>query len=498
MKPTVGSLFSGIGGFDLGLERAGWTVRWQVENNPYRRRVLKRHWPQVELRNDIRTDTDGLERVDLICGGFPCQNISVAGNRKGLAGERSALWHELARIVARTRPSWVLVENVLGLLSSRKGEDFATVIGNLAERGYGVAWRVLDSQNFGVPQRRRRVYIVGHLGAPCPPEVLFEPESLRGGTAAGRKTGAEIAGTLGGGAGESGYSLDFDRTGAFIPEWSRALTGKSGDRYDGDTETFVPERAHPLVGGGNDRHDESQETYLVNARQDPIVGKQPLDRNKHSLAVAIRTAQTGSNGWGVGTDGKEYTLDESQGQAVVQRVAGTVTGAEAHNGNSTPIPANYIAQPLRANRWGGSDSHGDEGNIVAQTLLGQGGHDGSSDPDPHSLVYGPSNYAGGRNWHELQRARAVNPSSATNGGSSGIVVGPTPDADRVRKTPGFSGRLHSDFDDEVARDTAEYWERELTGPDGPRYAALGDAVTVPVAEWIGRRILRAHEKEEKS
>ena len=217
MSATVGSLFSGIGGFDLGLERAGWTVRWQVESNPFRRQVLKRHWPQVELRNDIRTDTNGLERPDLICGGFPCQDVSVAGKREGLAGERSSLWYEFARIVADTRPPWVLVENVPGLLSSNEGKDFEIVVSGLAECGYGVAWRVLDSQNFGVPQRRRRVFIVGYLGAPCPPEVLFESEGSGGDSAAGEEAKKEVTNSLRASTGSRGTD-DPDRYPAYIPE----------------------------------------------------------------------------------------------------------------------------------------------------------------------------------------------------------------------------------------------------------------------------------------
>ena len=214
---TVGSLFSGIGGFDLGFERAGWRVIWQVENNPFRQKILKRHWPDVELRNDIRTNTDGLERPDLICGGFPCQDLSVAGNRRGLLGERSALWYEYLRMVRTLRPTWVVIENVPGLLSSHKGKDFEIIVNGLAQCGYGVAWRVLDSQYFGVAQRRRRVYIVGHLGAECPLEILFEPESGEGPTPAGRAAGAQIASTLGGGAPFRGWRVDFDRSGAFIP-----------------------------------------------------------------------------------------------------------------------------------------------------------------------------------------------------------------------------------------------------------------------------------------
>ena len=636
MSATVGSLFSGIGGFDLGLERAGWAVRWQVESNPFRRQELKRHWPQVELRNDIRTDTDGLERVDLICGGFPCQDLSVAGNRAGLAGERSGLFFQFARVVSELKPRWVLIENVPGLLSSNGGDDIRLVLETLNGLGYTVDIDIADSQHFGVPQRRRRVflvcehidyllpmksnssvqtigqviteillsalaelceasnivlhdwdfpkcaseggrqkrmrlfklmteehwlkflndwdatslsfltagrnsaspstkelltvlsaatsskglnakvserlsgdiskswktiwailsgkeswstismptsstmaspiygcalaasiiclrtvllntcclscsdaaistltvlrgfiayaratssqlfgdlrwnaawwdfaedaetvvnYIVSHLGAPCPPEILFESEGSGGDSEAGRKTGKEVAGTLGGSAGGRGWTDDFDRSGAFIPEISSTLGG--GDRDH-----------RPLLDGSG--------AYIINARQDPIVGKQPLDRSGHSLAVAIRTAQTGSNGWGVAEDGQAYTLDEAQGQAVVTPTL------RASDPNAPRGPD--------GKRRDGGPGAGDKVPIVAQTLLGSGGHDGSPDPDRHTLM-----------------------------------VGSSPDADGVREAPGLPGRMDG-------------------GPDGPRYAALGDAVTVPVAEWIGRRILRAHMK----
>jgi DNA (cytosine-5)-methyltransferase 1 len=106
-------------------------------------------------------DAGHLDSVDLLCGGFPCQDLSVAGQRRGLAGARSGLFFEFARIIDAFRPRWVLVENVPGLLSSNGGRDFGIVVGTLADLGYGVGWRVLDSRFFGVPQRRRRVFIVG-------------------------------------------------------------------------------------------------------------------------------------------------------------------------------------------------------------------------------------------------------------------------------------------------------------------------------------------------
>jgi DNA (cytosine-5)-methyltransferase 1 len=174
MALTVGSLFSGIGGFDLGFERAGMDVRWQCEIDKTAREVLRRHWPDATVYEDVRNVGSGAAAVDVVCGGFPCQDVSVAGRRAGLAGERSGLWFEFHRILAEVTPEWVVIENVPGLLSSNAGRDFATILRGLVELRYGVVWRVLDSQHFGVPQRRRRVFIVGHLGDGRAAEVLFE------------------------------------------------------------------------------------------------------------------------------------------------------------------------------------------------------------------------------------------------------------------------------------------------------------------------------------
>lgn len=186
---NVGSLFSGIGGLDLGLERAGLRVVWQCEADEYRRAVLRERFggtihedvrdvcvgeptggsqaDPVHLRHHERRREAGAglpDGVDLLCGGFPCQDLSVAGKRKGLDGERSGLFFEFARIAESLRPEWVLVENVPGLLSSNGGRDFGELLGTLADLGYGVAWRTLNSQFFGVPQCRRRVFILAHAG----------------------------------------------------------------------------------------------------------------------------------------------------------------------------------------------------------------------------------------------------------------------------------------------------------------------------------------------
>jgi DNA (cytosine-5)-methyltransferase 1 len=158
---TFGSLFAGIGGMDLGLERAGMRCAWQVEIDPYARRVLEKHWPDVRRWDDVRTfppkPTEDWN-VDLVCGGFPCQDISFAGKGAGLAGERSGLWHEFARVVRVLRPRYVLVENVAALLV--RGLD--AVLGTLVAGGYDAEWACIPAAALGAPHIRERVFILAH------------------------------------------------------------------------------------------------------------------------------------------------------------------------------------------------------------------------------------------------------------------------------------------------------------------------------------------------
>lgn len=153
----VGSLFSGVGGFDLAFERAGFEIAWQCEIDRHASAVLKRHWPDVRLIGDVHDIGPGDGPIDVLVGGFPCQDLSVAGRRAGLAGERSGLFFEFARCIETLAPEWVVIENVPGLLSSNGGRDMATVVGTLGKLGYGWAYRVLDAQYDHLAQRRERV-----------------------------------------------------------------------------------------------------------------------------------------------------------------------------------------------------------------------------------------------------------------------------------------------------------------------------------------------------
>jgi DNA (cytosine-5)-methyltransferase 1 len=159
-KPlTFGSLFAGIGGFDLGFERAGMVCKWQVEIDPYCQKVLAKHWPNVRRHDDVRTfpPVDGTDwNVDVICGGFPCQDISLSGRGAGLAGESSGLFFEAVRVARRLGVQVLVLENVAALLN--RGLD--AVLRTLAEIGYDAEWHCLPAAAFGAPHIRDRVFIL--------------------------------------------------------------------------------------------------------------------------------------------------------------------------------------------------------------------------------------------------------------------------------------------------------------------------------------------------
>lgn len=157
------SLFAGIGGMDLGLERAGWQCVGQVEIDPFCRRVLAKHWPNVVRFEDVREVTGELIRercgdIDAIVGGFPCQDISFAGTGDGLNGARSGLWREMYRIICELRPQIALMENVAALLNRGMGR----VLADLANIGYDAEWSVVSACSMGAPHMRRRLFIVAY------------------------------------------------------------------------------------------------------------------------------------------------------------------------------------------------------------------------------------------------------------------------------------------------------------------------------------------------
>lgn len=359
------SLFSGIGGFDLGFQRAGIECVAVCEIDKNAQSVLRRRFPNAELFDDVRKvgkETHERKSIDLICGGFPCQDVSIAGRRAGLAGERSGLWFEFARVIDELEPQWVVIENVPGLLSSNNGKDFAVIVRWLAQRGYGVAWRVLDAQYFGVPQRRRRVFIVGSFGDGRAAEVLFESESSTRNNPPSREAGKDVA-----------FSL-------------RANPSHSGDKGDGGVNTtLIPSR---------------------------------------SVAQALTSSNTQNNGGGGITDRSTPTLIVmAHGQA----------NAEIVSDGSPSLTTNHEAPIL----W---HNHQQDGSIRIQ-------EDGTAPTVSHQ-------------WG--------------TGGNNVPFVG-------VRRLMPIECERLQGFPDGWTAGQA----------DSIRYKQLGNAVAVPVVEWIGKRIMAA-------
>lgn len=336
------SVCSGIEAASVAWNPLGWNAVAFSEIEPFPCAVLAHHYPDTPNWGDMTKFQEWPdEPIDLLCGGTPCQSFSVAGLRKGLDDPRGNLMLTFGAIAAKYRPKWLVWENVPGVLSSNGGRDFGTFLGMLGQLGYGFAYRVLDAQYFGVPQRRRRVFVVGCLGDwRSAAAVLFEQHSLSGNPAPSRKTWEKPAPTLsactqdGGGLGK-----DFECDGGLIPSVAQCITTGTGQRYDPETETILPV-AHTLLGKPHSSHAADQETYIPigpaiafdckSSGQNgfgigvEVAGTQRAMASASShqnggghqaIAYAVRTANTSANGHGV-SNGLAHTLDQAQGQAV--------------------------------------------------------------------------------------------------------------------------------------------------------------------------------------
>jgi len=233
----VGSLFAGIGGFDLGLSWAGYDIAWQVEQDEWCRKVLAKHWPDVARFTDVcDCGLHNLEPVDVICGGFPCQDISLAGRQAGLDGERSSLWWEMRRIVGELRPPYVIVENVPNLFI----RGFDRVLGSLSEIGYDAEWGVISANDVGAPHLRQRLWIVAYpIGARG---EAWDGDGLGNGNGSCRHQGVAA-----GQGGEGGADAMEDASCTLLEE--RIHDGRT-QREDSQSARSSKELAHPH---GDDR-----------------------------------------------------------------------------------------------------------------------------------------------------------------------------------------------------------------------------------------------------
>ena len=446
-----GSICSGIEAATAAWHPLGWEASFFSEIEKFPRQVLAHHYPDVPLHGDFTTIQDkDYDPIELLVGGTPCQSFSVAGLRKGLSDERGNLTLEFIRLAQRLRPRWLVWENVPGVLSIDKGRSFGSFLGGLAECGYGFAYRVLDAQYFGVPQRRRRVFVVGYLGDWRPAaQVLFEREGLQGDITPCRETREDLAKCLAARAG-SRHREDGD---TFV---ASTLKGEGWDASEDGTGrqnlivSSTGETAHCLNAGGMGRQDFETETMI--AIQGSMIG---------------RSDDAGPNGSGYDDTGACFTLTKTDVHAVA---------FQSYASSTQSLNPDVVTPTLDVSKAGGAAV------AFAQNQMGE-----VREGEVFNTLNTNSN-ASGRNtpmvaigWSEELTAQEGLAGTIQRGGNGGRHEGVMTCSRQVRRlTPVECERLQG-FPDNYTKIT------EKT-PDGSRYKALGNSMAVPVMRWIGERI----------
>lgn len=435
---TFASICSGIEAATVAWEPLGFRPAWLAEIDPFCSALLAHHFPDVENRGDFTRIDGSPGAVDVLAGGTPCQSFSIAGRRGGLEDARGNLAVEFCRLAGRLRPRWIVWENVPGVLSSNGGRDFGSILGALANVGYGCAWRVLDAQFLGVPQRRRRVFVVGHLGDwRRAAAVLLERQSLCRDTPARRKAPSRT---------------------------SRAVeVGPSGGRFTDIAPTLdarckdgpIRNQIGLIAFGGNNTSGPINVATACNAHG----GSMRMDFETETFCVEIASALLAK---------ANCSQDESLETYVAHTLRGEgMDASEDGTGRGTPlVPVAFSAKDYGADAGGTSPtlramphdrSHANAGGQVAVCV--QEGQTGVREYDTAGTVRSdaPGSQPGG----SLIRHRMA-----------------------VRRlTPRECERLQGFPDDYTL---IPY--RGRPAADGPRYRAIGNSMAVPVMRWIGERM----------
>jgi DNA (cytosine-5)-methyltransferase 1 len=433
------SVCSGIEAASVAWHPLGWTPAAFSEIEAFPRAVLAHHYPDVPCHGDFTTiGADDYGAIDLLVGGTPCQSFSIAGLRGGLADDRGNLALEYLRLADRKRPRWLVWENVPGVLSIDGGRAFGAILGGMAELGYGFAYRVLDAQHFGVPQRRRRVFVVGYLGDwRRAAAVLFERHSLSGHPAPRREAREAVAALTANGVGTCGADDNQGQAGHLI-----AFDGQNLADCGDLSATLDSGAAH----GNRGMH--------VAAYPDP--------------AFALSAGNQGKGGvFGSGRDGQDTFVTHSL------RAEG-FDASEDGTGRGTPlVPVPFDTTQITSAANYSNPKAGDPCHPLAAGM------------HPPAIAFdckasGQNGFGIGEVMSTLRSMGHKN--SHTNGGGHAAVQ--TGSAVR-RLTPRECERLQGFPDDYTL---IPY--RNKLAADGPRYKALGNSMAVPVMRWIGERIDR--------
>lgn len=501
MTLRVLSLFSGAGGGDLGVHMAGCTTVGLCEIEPHARAVLRHRWPGVPLHDDVTT-LDGTAyrgRVDVALGGSPCQDLSVAGKRAGLAGARSSLFHHQVRIWLESDAPYLVWENVPGAYSSNGGADFAAVLSTLvgaaipvpasgwraggvaAGRTAVAAWRTLDAQYYGVAQRRARVFVVAARSGADPAAVLALAEGLCGGAPPGGEAGEDAPAGVARSAGERG---------GYVPDRAYALTTRyaKGINTTLDDGAIIAAPLAPRVGAsgagvhrtGNER---TEAEFLVahTLRGEGFDASEDGTGRGTPLIVELTQKRLES------LERKLARVREVEAELeALKRRAAIAFSNKDHGGDAT----NGLAPTLRA--MSHDESHANGGGQVAVAFHPtQTPVHGEVTPR-HGVTSGGMGVAFAQNQRGELRISAVAPQLTCGGGKPGEGYPAAQIGMTVRRlTPRECERLMGWPDDHTLHGIRENGT-PYTLADGPRYKLCGNGMAAPVVAWIFDQLVAHH------
>jgi DNA-cytosine methyltransferase len=477
------SFFSGVGGLDLGFERAGIETVSVSEIDPYANAVLAERFPDApNLGSITEVDANEIPEADIWSGGFPCQDLSVAGKRAGFAGKRSSLAFTFLDLVEQRRPRWLVLENVPGLFSSNKGADFGRLLYEMEQLGYGVSWRTLDARYFGVAQRRRRVFLVASLESDRAGEVLLECEGCerhpsprqpqRQGVASGSPDGSGIDGAITRRF-SKGVNSTIDEP-LIVSATADANGVRAADglarRLDNQqgVDTFGAETHRSLQArdwkAGVANQDIGQEGFLVASTLTSPTGGGRRDTLPLTVQAVIQDsremAHKGQNGFGLSTEDISYTLTGVDRQAVATESILSFPSRFGSNANVTEGQAQSMAHSSGAPA------------VFRKSARAQ------TNEDSETWVEGDvANTLNSFDVGDVRTTHAIlSPSLHGKAMGGGGDIGQDEAVAQVFAALGGSN--------EVADDALL-----PVGLDSHRYRCCGNGVVAPVAEWIGRRIV---------